>query len=203
MWSFHPPLCACPEVSAGPSVLRYYITDRSALGGESALLQQIERLGSSIDVLQVREKDLSAAALTRLVREAVRVAPPDVRILVNDRADVAVAAGAHGVHLRSHAPPPRIFLSLAPGFLVSVSCHSIEEVARASDEGADFILLAPIFATPRKGRPLGLETLAAAVRVSRSPVIALGGVSERNTASCLRAGAAGVAGIRMFQSGAR
>jgi thiamine-phosphate pyrophosphorylase len=184
--------------------LRYYITDRQALGGIQPLVANISAaIGSGVDWLQIREKDLPARALAALVKEVLRIPNPShTRILVNDRADIALACGAHGVHLRSNSMPPAVLRKIAPkDFVIGVSCHSVEEVIAAARDQADFAVLAPIFATPHKGPPLGLRALAQAAHAVAIPVLALGGVGPAQIPACLRAGAAGIAGIRLFQSG--
>lgn len=171
--------------------LLYYITD-----GTGSLASHLERLGDSIDFVQIREE----RELASLTRAALRVAPPKVRVLVNDRADVAMACGAHGVHLRAHSiAPSRLREILPAGFLISVSCHCIDDVMRAEREGADLALLAPVFSTPGKGPPLGLAAFEKAASSVRLPVLALGGVTEADIPRCMQAGAGGVAGIRLFQ----
>jgi thiamine-phosphate pyrophosphorylase len=147
----------------------------------------------------VRERDLSARELARLVREILRARDPSVRVLVNDRADVALACGAQGVHLRSLAISPRMLRRILPeSFQISVACHSIEDVRRAAREGAGMALLAPIFSSSGKGPALGLDVLRAAADGSID-VVALGGVTPERIDVCMAAGAAGVAGIRLFQ----
>ncbi len=182
-------------------MLRYYITDRRAIGGNVALLRNVACLANGVDVIQVREKDLPARDLCQLVREILSVAHPSVRVLVNDRADVAIACGAHGVHLRGNAiAVPHIRAVCPPGFTISVSCHSVNDVRIASREGADYALLSPIFSSS-KSAALGLATLAEAVGVSTIPVLALGGVEAALLPECGKAGAAGFAAIRYFQGG--
>lgn len=186
-------------------MIRCYITDRRALGGVLPLLTCIERnLASGVDFVQIREKDLAASEVLLLVRAALALPNPHgARILVNGRADIALAAGAHGVHLPADSIAPDRLKTLGD-LTIGVSCHTLDEVRRAEAEGAGFVVFGPVFLTPSKaayGSPQGLERLAEAARAVRIPVLALGGVNTANTAQCLEAGAAGIAGIGMFQSG--
>ncbi len=182
---------------------RYYITDRKSCGGD--VLDFIESAAAGgVDWIQIREKDLPTRALLELVQAAlVRTQSYSTAILVNTRLDVALAAGAGGVHLTSDAPPPRRLRAPAPpGFLLGVSTHTPQEAERAAAEGADFAVFGPVFPTPSKPREAavaGLEKLAAACARSSIPILALGGVTPERIRSCLNAGAAGIAGISMFQ----
>ena len=183
-------------------MLRYYITDRGRLSGPDTLLDHIARqLAAGIEMLQIRERDLPARELYALAQSVLRLPNPQgARILINDRADVALSTGAAGVHLRGHSVAPSRIRDMAPpDFLIGVSCHSVAEVQRAAGEGASFAVLAPIYDTPGKGPALGLAPLAEAARAVRIPVLALGGVNRARIAECLAAGAAGIAGISLFQ----
>lgn len=149
------------------------------------------------DWIQVREKDLSARDLYALCLDLVEIArPAGIRVLVNERADVARAAGADGVHFPSNALEPwRV------GGFCGVSCHSEAELMAAQAEGASYAVLGPVFAPGSKdyrGPVMGLEEFARLVRLVRIPVFALGGVTAASAKSCLEAGAAGVAGISLF-----
>ncbi len=177
---------------------RYYITDRKSAGGLDALLEIIrEQLHLGIDIIQIREKDLPARQLFELTLAVMRVrnmqasVPVATKILVNTRADVALAAGADGVHLPARAPRESL-----PGLLIARSCHTIEEVRQAR---ASFVTFGPVFETPGKGAPAGLAALKASCELGK-PVFALGGITWENAHDCIAAGAYGVAGIRLFQN---
>ena len=171
---------------------RYYVTDRKAAGGFRELLEIIaDQVADGVDMIQIREKDLAVRQLFEFTLAVLEVrAKRRTKILVNTRADVALAAGADGVHLPAAAPRE------APkGLLVGRSCHTLDEIRAAN---ADFVTFGPVFHSPGKGAPVGLEALAEACQV-HIPVYALGGVNWENADSCIAAGATGIAGIRLFQ----
>jgi thiamine-phosphate pyrophosphorylase len=180
------------------------------------LLQTVEAVAAAgVDWIQLREKDLSGRESFELARSAlaaVRVGAPQTRILINDRVDVALAAGAGGVHLSENGfsvPDARRLCSrfeqdsgVRLDFLIGVSCHSLGSALGAARDGADYIYFSPIFHTPSKafyGPPQGIERLRQICRSISIPVIAIGGVTLENVASCYAAGAAGAAAIRLFQ----
>lgn len=182
-------------------MIRCYITHSPTLGDEPLLGAIARNLAAGITWIQIREKDLSARALFDLVEAALKLPNPHgSKIIVNTRADVAISAGAAGVHLPSGSPAARFWRR--PGFLVGVSCHSVEEVRSAETEGADYAVFGPVF-PPRsktvRAVPLGLDGLRQAASAVRIPVLALGGVTRENSDACISAGAAGIAGITIFQ----
>lgn len=184
--------------------LLYYITDRKQLA-EHSLLSYIRRAVSrGVDFIQIREKDLADRELFELARRAVSIAEGTrCRILVNGRADIALAAGAHGVHLPSAGLRVTDLKTWLPrGFLVGVSAHSLPDATRASAAGADYVLLGPVFPTESKlgyGPPLGLDYLRRVCARVPLPVFGLGGISIDRIDTVVETGAAGVAGITLFQ----
>ncbi len=206
-------------------MLLYYITDRRVFSGtdaeqRSTLLRRIaEAAQVGVDYIQLREKDLSARALEQLVREAVRAVRDSsdrTKLVINSRTDVALACGADGVHLPADDLPPSqvraiwMKCSTQPP-LIGVSAHCVTEVRLAESHGADFAVLGPIFEKPRtEAQALGPEVLQEACSGLMTgssegegfSILALGGVTLDNASACLAAGASGVAGIRMFQTGA-
>jgi thiamine-phosphate pyrophosphorylase len=186
-------------------LIRCYITDRRPLPSDDALLATIARnLADGVDWIQIREKDLPARDLLALVRKVTALPKAaSAKILVNGRVDVALAAGADGVHLPADSIPPKTLRPIVPpGFLIGVSCHTVEEVRRAETECADYILFGPVYAPISKSsglNPIGIAGLAEAAHAVRIPVIALSGITHDNADECVTAGAKGIAGISLFQ----
>lgn len=193
------------------------MTNRRGLdGGLPQLREAIQRAAcAGVDWIQIREKDLDARALVELTRAAISYAGGsgtrvNVRVIVNDRLDVALAAGAAGVHLGESSIPVRSIAewrgtSGRSNFLVGASCHSLESAVAAARDGADYIFFGPVFSTPSKesfGPPQGIEKLREVCVALPVPVFAIGGITVKNSASVATTGASGIAAIRLFQDSA-
>ena len=171
----------------------------------SKILDQVSAaVSAGVDLVQIREKRLSARVLFQLTQRAATLTRRTAtRLLVNDRADVVASAGADGVHLTTQSIDAqtirRVFGSQ---LLIGTSTHSLEEAESARDGGADFVVFGPVFPTVSKqtyGKPVGARELERAARELRPfPLLALGGITTENAADCLRAGASGIAGISLF-----
>ena len=195
-------------------MLLYYITDRTQFVGNerersSALIAQAaEAARYGVNYIQIREKDLPTAELEKLARaivEQVRDVNPSTRVLINSRTDIALAAGADGVHLRSSdvssQDVQKIWRATGREFMpvIGVSCHTNADVAAAAQAQATFAVFGPVFEKAGSSAA-GIEALRSACQ-SELPVLALGGVTTENARLCVQAGAAGIAGIRLFQQG--
>jgi thiamine-phosphate pyrophosphorylase len=199
-----------------------YVTDRYSLMRHGEVVDScvvLDELARSIhnaievgvDAVQFREKGLSGASLLGAAVGAVAAASGTAtRIMVNDRVDVAVAAGAAGVHLGGASLPVgevykwRGARRELAHFLIGASCHSLEAGMAAARAGADYLFFGPVFATPSKalfGPAQGLERLAEICGQVSVPVVAIGGIDWQTAPRCLRAGASGIAAIRLFQEG--
>jgi thiamine-phosphate pyrophosphorylase len=196
-----------------PAFRALAISDRRSLpdGDLAGWLGRLSRIGLAETLaVQIREKDLDDRTLYDLARLARSALPPPARLLVNGRIDIALAAGADGAHLPADGPPaaalrarfgPRFGPRFGSDILLGVSTHQLEEVEQARADGADYVTFGPVWATPSKARfgpPVGLEALARVARLG-IPVYALGGVTLDRLGEVASAGAAGVAGIRLFQ----
>jgi len=202
-------------------LLLCYITDRTQFPGDEAsrrarLLKKIcEAAEVGIDYIQLREKDLGTRHLEALSHEALEIVQQlprrtenrelKTKLLINSRPDVAIAVSADGVHLPANDLSPKEVrracgARIAARLTITQSCHSPEEVQRAAENAADLAIFAPVFEKKSAPgtNPTGLEALRAACE-HKIPVLALGGVTLENAAECLRAGAAGIAAIRLFQ----
>jgi thiamine-phosphate pyrophosphorylase len=202
-------------------MLRYAITSRAQYPGDehekqAALFREASRWADEgINLIQLREKDLPAAGIAALAREiltAIREKNSPAKLLINSRPDIALATGAHGVHLTAgpdELTPAQVRSLYAaadlPAPVITVSCHTPEDVRRAHKNHADAILFAPVFEKTFADQETipgqGLDRFRDACRAASTiPVYALGGVTLENAPSCLAAGAAGIAGIRLFHN---
>jgi thiamine-phosphate pyrophosphorylase len=193
-----------------PGPILCLVTDRRRLAPDArtereaitALEDQLAiAIDAGVDLIQIRERDLPAGILVDLVRRVVtRAQATSVVVVVNDRADVALAAAAGGVHLRSDGPPIERVRGLgARGWLVGRSTHSAAEAA--THGRADYLLLGTVFPSESKqdgASTIGLDGLRAAVGAGRAPILAIGGVNPTNAPDCVAAGARGIAAIGAF-----
>ena len=173
------------------------------------LLQKIERAAKAgVDWIQIREKDLSGRELAKLAGQAILGAGSGSSVLLNDRVDIACAAGATGVHLGENSLPVSEARKLVDkggaraNFLVGVSIHSFEAALQAEHAGADYVIFGPVYTTPSKasfGEPQGVQRLREICKRLTIPVLAIGGITLENAGECVVAGAAGIAAIRLFQ----
>jgi len=175
-------------------MIRYYVTDRRQ---GNVLASAARAIREGVDMIQVREKDLPGRELFDLVCKVRDLAAgTSTRILVNDRLDIALAAGVDGVHLPGNGLPPARVRPLVK--CLGVSVHTLEEAIAAQATGADFIVFGPIFDTPGK-TAIGIAPLRAVTAAVGIPVLAIGGITNENSAQVVAAGAAGIAGIRLLQ----
>ncbi len=190
-----------------PAIL--LVTDRRRLSPDARTVTDETRaleafldvaVDAGVDAIQILERDLSAADLRAVTERIVARASGRTRVLVNDRADVALAAGADGVHLRSDGPPTNEVRRLGPrGWIVGRSVHSPVEAGGELD--ADYVLFGTVFSTGSKpeGAPVaGLSVLQEAVAARHGPVLAIGGITPARAAEARSVGAAGVAAIGVF-----
>src|SRR5581483_4191585 len=192
--------------AAKPPTL-YLVTDRHSLGGSDRIQSLVdfvaEAASAGIDLIQIREKDLTGRKLFELTDAIVKkVRPLGARVLVNDRIDIAIACDADGVHLASNSIPVEVAMSLlGKNKLLGISTHSLSDVKEAERGGADFVVFGPIFETPSKmkyGPPVGLDSLSEVAANTKLPLIAIGGITEENYHNVLTRGANGIAAIKMF-----
>lgn len=201
---------------------RHAITDRTRFpGGKSAQLNAMldaavrsasDGRNEGADIIQLREKDLTPREIETLAAELttrVRANTAMARVVVNARPDIAIAAAADGVHLPAQgalsiADLRELFYSISrPEMLIGISCHTLDEIAAAAALQPDYIFYGPIFGKQTAGSPsvsgIGLAAINPAIQIAGEvPIIAIGGVTRANEWDCIRAGAGGVAGIRMF-----
>ncbi|HZI51310.1 MAG TPA: thiamine phosphate synthase [Terriglobia bacterium] len=177
-------------------MIRCYVTNRH----QGDLLPWVNAaIRDGVDMIQIREKDMETRALHDLVcRIRDAAAGTSTKILVNDRLDIAMAANVDGVHLPANGLPA----SRVRPFVRVMGCstHTLEEVLQAERDGADFVIFGPVFETAGKV-PVGLDALRSVAGRARIPVLAIGGITQENAGDVVKAGAAGIAAIRLFQKG--
>jgi thiamine-phosphate pyrophosphorylase len=176
----------------------YLITDRKNTRGREMSLVVEEALKGGVKALQLREKDLSSRDLYTTAYELRKLtARYGARLFINDRADIALAVDADGVHLGNGSiPVHRVRKILGKNRLIGVSCHNMVSAISAQQKGADFITFGPVFFTPSKavyGNPVGVDKLETVTGMLRIPVFALGGVNRANVTQVITAGAHGIA----------
>jgi thiamine-phosphate pyrophosphorylase len=191
-----------------------YVTDRRSLSdrpakGATLLLEKIgQAAGAGVDWIQLREKDLSGRELADLCAQALKRLGGMCKLIVNDRLDAAIAYRAAGVHLGEQGLPLREAKRLASRqsndyqLIVGASVHSLESAREAENSGADYLIFGPVFRTPSKvsfGAPQGIARLGEICGIAKIPVLAIGGITAENSWDCLKAGASGIAAIRLFQ----
>ena len=176
------------------------VTDRHQARERSLPAVVEEAVAGGIAAVHLRERDLSTSDLAILARDIQTCTRRHAaRLIINDRIDVALALNLDGVHLRADSLPVTTARRLlGPHRLIGVSTHSLADVRRANEDGADYVVFGPVYHTPSKrafGPPLGLDALAAACEASRIPVLAIGGITRERIEEVRRRGAAGVAVI--------
>lgn len=189
-----------PVIAAISSRRRLAPAARTTRDELTALESWAEQLiDAGADLIQLRESDWPAGVLTGLARwVTARAAGSTTRVLVNDRADVALAAGAHGVHLPSNGLPTPAVRGLATGWIVGRSVHDGDDVTSAA--GVDYFLFGTVFPSVSKPgqQAAGIAALQRAAVASPVPILAIGGITPDRARQCLDVGAAGVAGIGLF-----
>ncbi|MGC3973602.1 MAG: thiamine phosphate synthase [Nitrospira sp.] len=174
----------------------YLVTDRHQTAGRPLLSVLARAVRAGVRAIQLRERDLSVREVHTLAAE-LQNELPDARLFINDRVDVALALRTSGVHLRESSLPAGVVRSLLwPSQLLGLSVHSFDGVIAAEQQGADFVVLGPIYDTPSKrvyGPPIGLSILEQAAQKVRIPIFAIGGITATRAREVRQAGAFGVA----------
>ena len=184
-------------MSVDPRYRVCLVTDRGLARGRSTLDIALAAVAGGATMIQLREKDLATRAFieeARTLRE--RLAPLGVPLVINDRADVALAVGADGLHVGQDDMPYAMARALLPGKIIGLSITALDQLDAADARAADYLGVGPIFAQATKADaapPLGLEGLRAARRLTERPLMAIGGVTAANAAALRAAGADGVA----------
>ena len=187
--------------------LIYFITDGTAtvenfVEKKAKLIRLLKiAVESKVSMVQIREKQIPARMVFELAVEAVKLTKnSETAIVINDRADIALEAKADGVHLTANSLPAKVIRQNFPeNLIIGVSAHTLEKCETARMQGANFVTFSPIYHSPDKGMPQGIERLKAVCeRLKPFPVIALGGIDETNFSEVLECGASGFAAIRFL-----
>jgi thiamine-phosphate pyrophosphorylase len=182
----------------------YAITDRKLNKKKSLYAQIKEYVSLGVDWIQIREKDLSDKELLSMAEKARQYAKgKNINLFINNRADIAFLSKLDGVHLSSNSLPIIEIRKNFGNLRIIKSCHSLSDVKKAEEDGADAVVVSPIFETPAKKdflKPLGLHTLKKIVNSSKIPVIALGGIDEKNILDISNCNVYGISAIRFFNS---
>lgn len=187
-----------PRKPARPVDLSLYLVTDRRLAGNRPLTEVVSKaVAGGVTVVQLREKDCSSREYLELALELKKILPPGVPFIINDRLDVALAAGADGIHLgQSDLPAGVARKHLGPGAIIGLSVENIEQLEEARIQPVDYLAISPIFSTPTKtdtGPAWGLEGLARARKMTDLPLVAIGGINEHNAAEVIRGGADGLA----------
>lgn len=180
-----------------PDFSLYLVTDRR-LAGDRPLVEVVQQaVAGGVTMVQLREKECSSREFLELALALKKVLPPEIPLIINDRLDIALAAEADGLHLgQSDLPPEVARRYLGSGAIIGLSVEKPEQLALAGTAPVDYLAISPVFPTPTKtdtGPAWGLEGLALARKLTRRPLVAIGGINETNAAGVIRAGADGVA----------
>lgn len=187
-----------PRKPARPVDLSLYLVTDRRLAGNRPLTEVVSKaVAGGVTVVQLREKDCSSREYLELALELKKILPPGVPFIINDRLDVALAAGADGIHLgQSDLPAGVARKHLGPGAIIGLSVENIEQLEEARIQPVDYLAISPIFSTPTKtdtGPAWGLQGLARARKMTDLPLVAIGGINEHNAAEVIRGGADGLA----------
>ncbi|NPV83615.1 MAG: thiamine phosphate synthase [Candidatus Aminicenantes bacterium] len=187
-----------PRKPARPVDLSLYLVTDRRLAGNRPLTEVVSKaVAGGVTVVQLREKDCSSREYLELAMELKKILPPGVPLLINDRLDVALAAGADGIHLGQSDLPAKIARKyLGPRAIIGLSVENLEQLEEAKNLPVDYLAISPVFSTPTKtdtGPAWGLEGLARARKLTALPLVAIGGLNEQNAAEVIRAGADGLA----------
>lgn len=179
---------------------KYYLITNREVCAPRPLPEVIkEACKAGIQAIQLREKDLNDRRLFKLAQQIREITDRHkAQLFINDRADIAMAVGAGGVHCREESLSPETIGTLDSDLTTGASVHSLERAQQACEEGADFLLFGPVFYTPSKasyGRPHGVEKLRKVAKAVSRPVFAVGGITPKRAQKCMDAGVAGIAGI--------